>query len=264
MKIKILTLFKDMFDSYLNTSIIKRAISKGSVEVEVIDIRQYSLDKNKRVDDYPVGGGAGLIMRMQPVYDCLMDNKTDSSYVLLTSPRGNKFDQNKAIELAKKDELVFVCGHYEGIDDRFNKYADELISIGDFILTGGEVAVMPMIDAIIRLLDGAITKESLDEESFDDNLLEYRQYTLPYDFKGDKIPDILFCGNHEAINKYRKKEQIKLTKEYRPDLYEKHKFSKQELKLVKEILEGIEEPKWYQTALTKGDRFIKKNIDNDD
>ena len=264
MKIKILTLFKEMFDSYLNTSIIKRAIAKGAVEVEVIDIRQYSLDKNKRVDDYPCGGGAGLIMRMQPVYDCLMANKTDKSYVLLTSPRGNKFDQKKAIELANKDELVFVCGHYEGIDDRFNKYCDELISIGDFILTGGEVACMPIVDSIIRLLDGAISKESLDEESFDNGLLEYPQYTLPYDFKGDKVPDILFCGNHEAIDKYRLKESLKLTKKYRKDLYDKKEFNKTELKLIKEIEEHNDEPKWYKNALQKGEKFIKKNIESNE
>ncbi|MDY4788497.1 MAG: tRNA (guanosine(37)-N1)-methyltransferase TrmD [Bacilli bacterium] len=262
MKIKILTLFPEMFTSFLNTSIIKRALSKEVFDIEVIDIRSYSLDKNKRVDDYPCGGGAGLIMRMQPVYDCLMDNKTENSYVLLTSPRGKTFNQKHAIELSKKDELIFVCGHYEGIDERFNKYCDELISIGDFILTGGEAALIPILDSIIRLLDGTITKESLSEESFDNDLLEYPQYTLPYVFNGDQIPDILFCGNHEAIRKYRLKESLRLTKTYRKDLFEKHHFSKEELKLLKEIDENNDEPKWYLDALKNGQKFIKKNVEN--
>ena len=264
MKIKILTLFPEMFDGILSNSIVKRAIAKGAVSVETINIRDYSLDKNKRVDDYPCGGGAGLIMRMQPVVDALRANRSDNSYVLLTSPLGKKFDQAKAKELASKDEVIFVCGHYEGIDSRFNNYVDELVSVGDFILTGGEVAVMPMVDSIIRLLDGAISKESLSEESFDNGLLEYPQFTLPYDYEGAKIPDILFSGNHEAIEKYRLKESLKITKKYRPDLYEKKEFNKLETKLIKEIEDNNETPKWYTDAITKGAKFIKNNIEKED
>ena len=257
MKITILTLFPEMFESYLNNSIIKRAIAKEKVEFELINIRDFTLDKNHRVDDYPTGGGAGLIMKCQPVYDALQSVKKENSKILLTSPRGSKFNQKKAIEFSQEEHLIFVCGHYEGIDERINKYADELISIGDFILTGGEVPVMAISDSIIRLIPGVISEGATDEESFNNGLLEYPQYTLPYEFNGDTIPDILFSGNHQAIEKWRKKESIKLTKEYRPDLIESYTFNKQELKLVKE-LESNEIPKWEKDALEKGHKFIKK------
>ena len=257
MKITILTLFPEMFSSYLDNSIIKRAISKGKVEFELVNIRDFTLDKNHRVDDYPTGGGAGLIMKCQPVLDALKSVKKENSKVLLTSPRGKTFSQEKAISLSHEDHLIFVCGHYEGIDERINKYADELVSIGDFILTGGEIPVMAISDAVIRLIPGVIADESTEEESFNAGLLEYPQYTLPYDFEGDTIPDILFSGNHGAIEKWRKKESLKLTKEYRPDMFEKYELSKQEKKLLKE-LEDNETPKWEKDALEKGHKFIKK------
>lgn len=257
MKITILTLFPEMYSSYLDNSIIKRAIAKGKVEFELVNIRDFTLDKNHRVDDYPTGGGAGLIMKCQPVFDALNNVKKSNSKVFLTSPRGKTFNQDKAIELSKEDHLIFICGHYEGIDERINKYADELISIGDFILTGGEIPVMAISDAIIRLIPGVITEESTNEESFNNGLLEYPQYTLPYEFEGDTIPDILFSGNHQAIEKWRKKESLKLTKIHRPDLFEKYQPNKQELKLLKE-LETNDMPKWEKDALEKGHKFIKK------
>lgn len=257
MKITILTLFPEMFESYLNNSIIKRAIAKEKVIFELINIRDFTLDKNHRVDDYPTGGGAGLIMKCQPIYDALQSVKTTTSKVLLTSPRGQTFNQQKAISLSKEDHLIFICGHYEGIDERINKYADELISIGDFILTGGEVPVMAISDAIIRLIPGVITEGSINEESFNNGLLEYPQYTLPYEFNLETIPDILFSGNHKAIEKWRKKESIKLTKLHRPDLFDKYHFNKQESKLIEE-LELKETPKWEKDALEKGHKFIKK------
>lgn len=257
MKITILTLFPEMFASYLDNSIIKRAIAREKVEFELVNIRDFSLDKNHRVDDYPTGGGAGLIMRCQPVLDALKSVRSKSSYVMLTSPRGKTYNQQKALELSKKDHLIFVCGHYEGIDERVNKYVDELISLGDFIMTGGEVPVMAISDSIVRLLDGVIASESIVDESFNDGLLEYPQYTLPYDYDGDTIPDILFSGNHAAIDKWRKKQALKLTKEFRPDLFSSYTFSKQELKLLKE-LESDEMPKWEKDALEKGHKFIKK------
>lgn len=257
MKITILTLFPEMFSSFLDNSIIKRAIAKEKVSFNIVNIRDFTLDKNHRVDDYPTGGGAGLIMKCQPVYDALQNVKTENSKVLLTSPRGKTFNQSKALELSKEEHLIFVCGHYEGIDERINKYADELISIGDFILTGGEVPVMAISDSIIRLIPGVISEGSTDEESFNNGLLEYPQYTLPYEFEGDKIPDILFSGNHTAIEKWRKKESLKLTKEYRPDLFDKYIPNKQEQKLLKE-LESNETPKWEKEALEKGHKFIKK------
>lgn len=256
MKITILTLFPEMFESYLSNSIIKRAISKGLVTFELVNIRDFTLDKNHRVDNYPTGGGAGLIMQCQPVLDSLKSVKKDNSKVLLTSPRGQPFTQQKAIDLSKEEHLIFICGHYEGIDERVNRHVDELISLGDFILTGGEVAVMTMSDAIVRLLKGAIRDESTNEESFNNGLLEYPQYTFPYEYEGDFIPDILFSGNHEAIAKWRLKESFKITKQYRPDLFNKYNFSKKELKLLKE-LETDETPKWEKEAIEKGHKFIK-------
>lgn len=257
MKITILTLFPEMFESYLSNSIIKRAISKNLVEFELVNIRDFTIDKNHRVDNYPTGGGAGLIMQCQPVLDSLKSVRKDNSKVLLTSPRGQTFNQQKAIDLSKEEHLIFICGHYEGIDERVNKHVDELISLGDFILTGGEVAVMTISDAIIRLIDGVISNESTNEESFNNGLLEYPQYTFPYDYEGDVIPDILFSGNHEAIAKWRLKESFKLTKKYRPDLFKKYDFSKKEIKLLKEI-ENNEIPKWEIDAIEKGHKFIKK------
>lgn len=257
MKITILTLFPEMFSSYLDNSIIKRAIAKEKVEFELVNIRDFTKDKNHRVDDYPTGGGAGLIMRCQPVYDALQSVKTSSSHVILTSPRGKTYNQAKAIELSKQDHLIFICGHYEGIDERINKYADELISIGDYILTGGELAVMSISDSIIRLIPGVISDDSTLEESFNQGLLEYPQYTLPYDFNGDKIPDILFSGNHQAITKWRKKMSLLITKEYRPDLFSQYELDKKELKLLDEITLN-QSPKWEIDAIEKGKKFIKK------
>lgn len=256
MKITILTLFPEMFDALLSNSIVKRAISKNKVEFEIVNIRDFSNDKNHRVDDYPTGGGAGLIMKCQPIYDALKSVKKVESKILLTSPRGKTFNQQKAIELSKEEHLIFICGHYEGIDERINKYADELISIGDFILTGGELAVMAISDSIIRLIPGVISSESTIEESFNNSLLEYPQYTFPYSFNDDVIPDILFSGNHEAIRKWRKKQSLSLTQKYRPDLLVNYSFNKEEMKLLKE-LESDEQPKWEKDAIEKGHKFIK-------
>jgi len=258
LKFKILTLFPEYFDSFLNNSIIKRAISKNIVSFKVINIRDYTLDKHHRVDDSPIGGGAGLIMKLQPLVDALSSNKTDESHVILLSPLGTTFNQAKAIELSRKEEIVLICGHYEGIDYRFNKYVDEQISIGDYILTGGEPASISIMDAITRLLDGAISKDSTIEESFNNNLLEYPQYTYPYNFNGDTIPDILFSGNHQAIKNYHLRESLRLTKEKRPDLFNKLKLSKQELKRLKE-LETNTISKQEELALKKGKRFIDNN-----
>ena len=205
MKIKILTLFPEMFDGFLTNSIIKRAIAKEVVEIELINIRDYTTDKYNRVDSYPVGGGAGLIMKCQPIVDCIRKNAGEKAHVAMLSPRGKIYNQAKARSLAKEEELILLCGHYEGIDERVNKYVDEQISIGDYILTGGELGAMIISDSIIRLLDGAIAEESVVEESFENGLLEYPQYTEPYEFEGDKIPDILYSGNHTAINKWRQK-----------------------------------------------------------
>ena len=256
MKITILTLFPEMFDGFLTNSIIKRAIAKNIVSVEIKNIRDYTKDKYGRVDTPPIGGGAGLIMKCQPILDCLEANSAEESYKILLSPRGNTFNQKKARQLVSLNkDIVIACGHYEGVDERVNKYFDELISIGDYILTGGEIPSMAISDAIIRLLDGAIAEDSTIEESFENSLLEYPQYTEPYDYKGDKVPDILYTGNHEAIQKYRQKQSLKLTRELRKDLFDKYELTKKDKKLIEELDNGIDDPKWLTDAIEKS----KKN-----
>ena len=259
MKITILTLFPEMFDGFLSNSIIKRAIAKEVVSINIVNIRDYTLDKYGRVDSAPVGGGAGLIMKCQPVIDCLKANKSDKARVFLTSPRGNTYNQAKAHEIASNyEEIVLICGHYEGVDERINDYVDELVSIGDYILTGGEIASMAISDSIIRLLDGAISNESTIEESFEDGLLEYPQYTEPYEYDHKKIPDILYSGNHKAIRKWRLKQSLKITREHRKDLFDKYPLNKEEKKLLEE-LDNDETPSWEKEALKKGHKFIKKD-----
>ena len=257
MKITILTLFPEMFDGFLTNSIIKRAIAKDLVTIRIVNIRDYTKDKYGRVDSAPVGGGAGLIMKCQPIIDCLNDVKSKEFHTIMLSPRGNQYNQQKAHSLLKNyEDIILLCGHYEGIDERVNKYVDEMISIGDYILTGGEIGAMAISDSIIRLIDGAISNDSTIEESFEDGLLEYPQFTEPFDYNGDKIPDILYSGNHTAINKWRKKEALRLTKKYRPDLLKDREYNKEELKLLKE-LETDETPKWEKDAIEKGHKFIK-------
>lgn len=257
MRITILTLFPEMFVGFLDNSIIKRAIAKKVVSIDIVNIRDFTLDKYGRVDSAPVGGGAGLIMKCQPIIDCINSVKKENSKVYLLSPRGETYTQKQAHYFKDNVEhLILLCGHYEGVDERVNKYIDGQISLGDYILTGGEVGAMAISDSIIRLIDGAITHESIEEESFENGLLEYPQYTEPFDFNGDKIPDILYSGNHGAIAKWRQKQSLKLTKEYRKDLYEKYNLTKQDKKLLME-LENNETPKWETDAIEKGKKFIK-------
>lgn len=220
MKIDILTLFPSMFDGFINESIIKRAIEKKLVEINIYNFRDYSTDPHKKVDDYPYGGGEGMVLMPQPIYDCVESIKDDDSYVILMTPQGVKYDQKKAYELTSKKHIIIICGHYEGFDERIRSLADLELSIGDFVLTGGEIPAMAVSDSIIRLLDGVIQKESSTNDSFNNNLLDYPVYTHPADFRGMKVPDVLLSGNHENINKYRLDEQVKRTKERRPDLIE--------------------------------------------
>lgn len=256
MKIDFLTLFPEMFKAFCNTSIIKRAVSKDAVSLSVSNIRDFTTDKNNRVDDYTIGGGAGLIMKCQPALDCIASVKKENSKVIYMSPKGKPFTQTLARQLAKEEHLIFLCGHYEGIDERIIDEVDMQISIGDYILTGGELPSMVVADSIIRLLDGAITSESLDIESFDNGLLEYPQYTFPRVYNDKKVPEILFCGNHKVIEKYRLKEQLKETLKYRPDLLENRVLTKEEKELLQEIKDGVEEPKWYKDALEKAKKFL--------
>ena len=220
MKIDILTLFKDMYDGFLNESIIKRAINKGLVSINVIDFRKYSKLSNNQVDDTPYGGGGGMVLRIEPLYDAIMDVKKDSpdAKVILMTPDGVQYKQNMAVELSKEKHLIFVCGHYEGFDERIRTLCDMEISIGDYVLTGGELPAMVVSDSIIRLLDGVITNTSLDSESFNDKLLDYPTYTKPQEFMGMKVPEVLMSGNHEKIKAWRNEMKLKRTQERRPDL----------------------------------------------
>ena len=258
MKFIILTLFKEMYESFLNNSIMKRAISKGLIEIKLVNIRDYTKDKYHRVDTPPIGGGAGLILKCQPIYDALMDNITSNTYKIILTPRGKTFNQEKALELSKKEEILIMCGHYEGYDERIYKYFDEEVSIGDFILTGGETASFCLIDSISRLIKGVISDESLDEESFTNSLLEYPQYTEPYNFNGDLVPDILYSGNHKEIQKYRQYQRLSLTKKLRPDLYSNYQLTKEDLKILKER-ENISQSKKELEAIKKAHKFIKNN-----
>ena len=218
MKIDILTLFPNMFEGFKTESIIKRAIEKEKVEINIIDIRDYTPYKNNQVDDYQFGGGGGMIMMCEPVFNAVESVKTDDSTVILLSPRGKTFNQNKAYELKNKKHLIIICGHYEGFDERIYSLADEIVSIGDFILTGGELPAMMISDSIIRLIDGVITSTSLEYESFNDNLLDYPVYTKPRVFRDMEVPEVLLSGNHKLINEFRESERKRITKEYRNDL----------------------------------------------
>ena len=220
MKIDILTLFPNMFDGFINESIIKRAIQKGNVEINVIDFRSYSKLNNNQVDDTPYGGGGGMVLRVEPLYDAIMDvkgNDKDAKVILMT-PDGVPYKQEIAVNLANEKHLIFVCGHYEGFDERIRTLCDMELSIGDYVLTGGELPAMVISDSIIRLLDGVITGTSLDSESFNDKLLDYPTYTKPQEFMGMKVPDVLLSGDHAKIKAWRDEMRIKRTKERRPDL----------------------------------------------
>lgn len=234
MKINILTLFPEMFDIF-NHSIIGKAKDNGLLSIEAINIRDYTKNKHKKVDDYPYGGGAGMVMAPQPIVDSLKAVKEhNKGKVIFLGPRGKTFNHSIGKELAKEEELIFICGHYEGIDERVYKYIDMEISIGDFILTGGEMAAIPVIDSILRLREGVLGKqESFMDESFSDGALEYPQYTRPEEFEGDKVPEVLLSGHHENIRKWRRLKSLEITRERRPDLFEKLELSKEDKKLLK-------------------------------
>lgn len=238
MRITILTLFPEMFEGFLNASIVARAIAKESVEVNCVNIRDYSQNKHQQVDDTPYGGGQGMVLMVQPVLDALNAVKKTSSKVYLMSPTGIQFKQEVARTLSKEEDLIFICGHYEGLDARILDEVDGQISIGDYVLTGGELASMVITDALIRLVDGVITEESHLDESFENGLLEHPQYTKPADYNGKKVPEILLSGHHENIRKYRLKESLRVTYENRPDLLEDRSMSSEELKLLEEIKEN--------------------------
>lgn len=221
MKIDILTLFPSQFDSVFQESIIGRAIQKKKVEIQIHNIRDYSKDSHKKVDDYGFGGGRGMVLMPQPVYDAIEAIRTSDSLVIMMTPQGIPYKQSMAYELAQKTHLILLCGHYEGFDERIRDMVDLEISIGDFILTGGEFASMAIADSIIRLLPGVIEEESHLNESFHENLLDYPVYTKPVDFHGKKVPDVLLSGHHENIRKWRLEQSRIKTSIRRPDLLEK-------------------------------------------
>lgn len=218
MNFDVLTLFPEMFDS-LKSSIIGRAQEKNLININLINIRDFSKDKHKKVDDTPYGGGAGMIMKPDVVYDAYDSIKDKNAKVIYMSPQGQKLTQKKVCELANEKHLIILCGHYEVIDQRvIDEIVDEEISIGDYVLTGGELPAIILIDAVSRYADGVITKESTDEESFTNGLLEYPQYTRPEVFRGIRVPEILLSGHHENIEKWRKEKSLEVTKNKRPDM----------------------------------------------
>ena len=218
MKIDVLTLFPDMFNGVFDESIIKRALDNNLVEIKVHNIRDYSKDPHKKVDDTPYGGGAGMVLMCQPIFDAVKTLRSDNSKVILLTPSGKLYKQSIALDLSLEKHLIIICGHYEGFDERIKTICDMEISIGDYILTGGEIPCMVLIDSITRLIDGVIRKESYENESFSDNLLDYPTYTKPRIYEGLNVPDVLVNGDHEKIDKWRREQQIKLTENNRPDL----------------------------------------------
>ena len=222
MKIDILTLFPKMFDGVFQESIIKRAIEDKKVEINLIDFREYTDDPHNKVDDTPYGGGAGMVLMCQPIFDCINSIKTDDSIVIMLTPDGEVYKQKKAYELSTKKHIILLCGHYEGFDERIRSICDMELSIGDYVLTGGEVPAMVLVDSIVRLIPGVIREESHIEDSFNDNyLLDYPVYTKPRVYNGMEVPEVLVSGDHKKIDEYRYNESLKRTQERRPDLLKK-------------------------------------------
>lgn len=240
MRISVLTMFPQMFDSFLQGPVVQRAVRKGSLEIEVVDIKEFAPGSYRHIDDSPFGGGAGMVMRCQPVLDALRSAenggvKAGASVSAAMTPAGQPFVQKTARRYAELDHLILICGHYEGMDERIYRHVDEQISVGDYILTGGEIAAMAVSDAVIRLLPGAIRGESTSEESFENGLLEYPQYTQPAVYEGEAVPEVLLSGNHAMIRRWRLKESLRKTLEKRPDLLEGRELTEEERDLLEEI-----------------------------
>jgi tRNA (guanine37-N1)-methyltransferase len=255
MKLHVLTLFPEMFQGMMTTSIIKRAIGENKAEIVMIPFRQFTKDPYRRVDTPPIGGGAGLVLKHQPIHDALLSIPNPGRKILLT-PRGKPFTQADAFRLSQLSSLTLICGHYEGFDERIHHDVDEMISLGDFVLTGGEIAAMAILDAVIRLLPGVIETTSLDEESFNQGLLEYPQYTEPRVINDHHVPEILYSGNHEAIRTWRLKQSLFLTRLHRPDLFSKLTLTKTMVALIKELDES-RIGDWEIQAIDKGRKFTK-------
>ena len=237
MKIDILTLFPNMFDAVFGDSIIGRARNKGLLELNFVNIRDYTLDKHGKVDDYPYGAGGGMVMAPQPIYDAYKStcDEGEKPYVIYMSPQGSVFNQAKAIELAAKEHIVLLCGHYEGVDERIlEEIVDEEISIGDYVLTGGEIAAMAVTDAVARMIGGVIQNGNSQTESHQGGLLEYPQYTRPPEYHGRAVPEILLSGHDANIRKWRRKQSLLRTKAKRPDMFEKFELTEEDKKILEE------------------------------
>lgn len=235
MKFDILTLFPEMFEP-IKQSIIGRATEKNIIEINLVNIRDFSKDKHKKVDDTPYGGGAGMLMRPDVVYDCYNSVKSNNSKLIYLSPQGNRLNQAKVEQLAKEEHLIVLCGHYEGIDQRvIDKIVDEEISIGDYVLTGGEIPAMVLVDSVSRYVSGVLKENSITEESFSNGLLEYPQYTRPEIFEGIEVPEVLKSGHHKNIDKWRREQALRVTFEKRPELLEKVELTEEDQKFIKEL-----------------------------
>ena len=234
MKISILTITPEFFEGFLNTTIVKRAYDKKVCEIEIIDIKNFAHGSFRHIDDSPFGGGKGMVMRCQPIFDALQSVCNEISHKILLSPKGKTYNQAKARELSKMEHIVLICGHYEGVDARVEEWIDEQVSIGDYVLTGGELAAEVITDSIVRLLDGVLREGSATEESHENGLLEYPQYTQPREFQGLKVPDVLLSGHKAKIDDWRLTQSLILTRKHRPDMFEKYELDKKEKKLLEE------------------------------
>ncbi len=237
MKISLMTLFPESFDGFLQGPVLRRAVRNGALEIDVVDIRDYADGSFRKLDDNTFGGGVGQVMRAQPVLNALASIREEDSYVCAMTPVGIPYTQKTARALSQKSHLILLCGHYEGIDERVYHAADARISIGDYILTGGEIAACAVADSVIRLLPGVLKEAATQGESFENGLLEYPQYTQPADLDGDRVPDVLLSGNHEKIRKWRLEQSLRATLRYRPDLLEKKVLTKEEEALLRKIRE---------------------------
>jgi len=240
MRVDIITLFPSMFKNPFDESMIKRAKEKGILKIKLHDLRQFTHDKHRTVDDAPYGGGAGMVMKPRPLFEAVKKIKEEidsSSRVILLSPQGRPFNQEKVKELAKERVLIFICGHYEGVDERVREHlVDEEISLGDYVLTGGELAAMVVVDAVARMLPGVLgSEDSAREDSFYEGLLDYPQYTRPSDFRGWKVPSVLLSGNHQKVKEWRRKKMLEATLRKRPDLLETLKLNRENERLLEEI-----------------------------
>lgn len=233
MKISILTIFPELFESFLKSPIIKRAIQKEICAIEIIDIKDFAHGSFRHIDDSPFGGGVGMIMRCQPIFDALTSCDGGNALKIMLSPKGKRYDRQTARRLSEIEHIILICGHYEGIDARVEQVVDEQISLGDFVLSGGEIAAEAIVDSIVRLLPGVLRKASTVEESHENGLLEYPQYTQPREYNGMKVPKVLLSGDRKKIEDWQLTQSLLLTRSLRPDMFEKHHLSKREEELLK-------------------------------